>query len=338
LKNVISQKVQSVPSPAAHGAILDRQVTIAGPDVKEGLIQQASLDSDRFVFSPAHDQPRTSKFVVGLALSLGTCSLMVSPFSGVAVATKNDSFSSSPVLPITAAVSKEDVYMQQLRQDVSSLRTQNGTDAVFVAPLPQLVAQRFDNSQATNIGVVIPVHTANDNAAVNGIAIPVPAPRTYKLPALVPSAPQVAINTYNAVQTQTTNQTAPPVGVAWPAKGTFTSGYGRRWGRMHKGIDIAAPVGTPIVAAADGVVVISGWDRGGFGNRIDIQHADGTRTLYAHNSRLLVAIGQQVKQGQQISAMGSTGHSTGPHLHFEFHVPGGSAVNPVAYLPSGARS
>ncbi len=337
MKNVITQKVQSVPSPAAHGATLDRQVTIAGPDVKEDLIQQASLDSDRFVFSPDHNQPRTSKFVVGLALSLGTC-LLVSPFSGSAVATKNDHFSSSPVLPITASVSKEDVYMQQLRQDVSTLRTQSGTDAVFVAPLPQLVAQHFDSRQAANVGYVIPVHAANGNAVATGIVIPVPAPRTYKLPALapIPSVPQVAINSYNAVQT--TNQATPPAGVAWPAKGTFTSGYGRRWGRMHKGIDIAAPVGTPIVAAADGVVVVSGWDSGGFGNRVDIQHADGTRTLYGHNSRLLVAVGQQVKQGQQISAMGSTGHSTGPHLHFELHVAGGSAVNPVAYLPSGSRS
>nr|WP_228038385.1 peptidoglycan DD-metalloendopeptidase family protein [Nodosilinea sp. LEGE 06152] len=123
-------------------------------------------------------------------------------------------------------------------------------------------------------------------------------------------------------------------GFVWPTQGTFTSGYGWRWGRMHRGIDIAGPVGTPIVAAASGVVVRSGWNSGGYGNLVDIRHADGSMTRYAHNSRLLVREGQQVSQGQQISEMGSTGYSTGPHLHFEIHPPNSGAVNPMAYLPS----
>lgn len=122
-------------------------------------------------------------------------------------------------------------------------------------------------------------------------------------------------------------------GFIWPAKGALTSGYGWRWGRMHKGIDIAAPIGTPIVAAAPGVVVKAGWNSGGYGNLVDIQHADGTLTRYAHNKRILVQAGQQVQQGQQISEMGSTGFSTGPHLHFEVHPLGKKAVNPIAYLP-----
>jgi murein DD-endopeptidase MepM/ murein hydrolase activator NlpD len=118
----------------------------------------------------------------------------------------------------------------------------------------------------------------------------------------------------------------------WPTKGALTSGYGWRWGRMHKGIDIAAPIGTPIVAAAPGVVIKAGWNSGGYGRLVDIQHADGTFTRYAHNNRLLVHAGQQVEQGQQISEMGSTGHSTGPHLHFEVHPEGKGAVNPIAFL------
>ncbi|PSR17503.1 hypothetical protein C8255_12265 [filamentous cyanobacterium CCP3] len=122
-------------------------------------------------------------------------------------------------------------------------------------------------------------------------------------------------------------------GFVWPTQGTFTSGYGWRWGRMHRGIDIAGPVGTPIVAAAAGVVVRSGWNSGGYGNLVDIRHADGSMTRYAHNSRLLVREGQQVRQGEQIAAMGSTGYSTGPHLHFEIHPPNSGAVNPMAYLP-----
>ncbi|CAA9302354.1 Putative peptidase [uncultured Coleofasciculus sp.] len=119
----------------------------------------------------------------------------------------------------------------------------------------------------------------------------------------------------------------------WPAKGVLTSGYGWRWGRMHKGIDIAAPVGTPVVAAAPGVVAKAGWNSGGYGNLVEIQHPDGSLTLYAHNNRILVRRGQEVTQGQQIAEMGSTGHSTGPHTHFEVHTTGRGAVNPIAFLP-----
>jgi murein DD-endopeptidase MepM/ murein hydrolase activator NlpD len=102
---------------------------------------------------------------------------------------------------------------------------------------------------------------------------------------------------------------------------------------MHKGIDIAAPVGTPVVAAAPGVVAKAGWNSGGYGNLVEIQHPDGSLTLYAHNNRILVRRGQEVTQGQQIAEMGSTGHSTGPHTHFEVHTTGRGAVNPIAFLP-----
>ena len=129
------------------------------------------------------------------------------------------------------------------------------------------------------------------------------------------------------------NGVAPLNGYIWPARGALTSKYGFRWGRMHRGIDIAAPVGTPIFAAAPGVVIKSGWNKGGYGNLVDIQHADGSLTRYAHNYRLLVRPGQFVDQGQQISLMGSTGRSTGPHLHFEVHPGGKGAVNPIALLP-----
>ena len=122
-------------------------------------------------------------------------------------------------------------------------------------------------------------------------------------------------------------------GYIWPAKGVLTSGYGQRWGRMHKGIDIAASVGTPVFAAGPGVIVSAGWNSGGYGNLVEIQHPDGSLTLYAHNNRILVRRGQEVAQGQQISEMGSTGRSTGPHLHFEVHPNGSGAVNPIAYLP-----
>ena len=126
-------------------------------------------------------------------------------------------------------------------------------------------------------------------------------------------------------------------GFIWPADGVFTSGYGWRWGRIHAGIDIAAPVGTPILAAASGVVEYSQWNDGGYGNMIDIRHADGTITRYAHMNELYVKEGQTVGQGQLIGAMGSTGFSTGPHLHFEIRPNGGSAIDPMAFLASAKR-
>jgi murein DD-endopeptidase MepM/ murein hydrolase activator NlpD len=118
----------------------------------------------------------------------------------------------------------------------------------------------------------------------------------------------------------------------WPAQGTFTSGYGPRWGRMHRGIDIAAPVGTPVVASAPGVVVTAGWNDGGYGNLVEIRHPDGSLTLYAHNSRIVVRKGEVVNQGELIAAMGSTGRSTGPHTHFEIHPGGRGAVDPMFFL------
>jgi murein DD-endopeptidase MepM/ murein hydrolase activator NlpD len=122
----------------------------------------------------------------------------------------------------------------------------------------------------------------------------------------------------------------------WPAQGTFTSGYGWRWGRMHKGIDIANNVGTPILAAARGRVSFAGWHEGGYGYFVEITHEDGSRTRYGHNSNLLVREGQLVDQGQLISQMGSTGRSTGPHLHFEVLPAGEGAMNPLQFLPPKA--
>jgi LysM repeat protein len=122
----------------------------------------------------------------------------------------------------------------------------------------------------------------------------------------------------------------------WPARGVFTSGYGWRWGRMHKGIDVANNVGTQIVAARQGTVTFSGWDDGGYGYLVKIAHEDGSVSVYGHNSSLLVREGDAVQQGQPISLMGSTGRSTGPHLHFEIRPPGQGAVNPLQFLPPRA--
>jgi murein DD-endopeptidase MepM/ murein hydrolase activator NlpD len=120
-------------------------------------------------------------------------------------------------------------------------------------------------------------------------------------------------------------------GLIWPLRGTITSGFGMRWGRLHAGIDIADPRGTPIHAAKSGKVVFSGW-MGGYGNAIIIDHGGGLATLYGHQSRRAVSVGTMVKQGQTIGYVGSTGHSTGNHLHFETRI-GGKAQNPRRFLP-----
>lgn len=125
-------------------------------------------------------------------------------------------------------------------------------------------------------------------------------------------------------------------GWLWPTQGVFSSGYGWRWGRMHKGIDIANNVGTPILAAKAGRILAAGWNDGGYGYVVDILHEDGSMSRYGHNSRVLVQVGDMVPQGAVISLMGSTGNSTGPHLHFEIHPAGQGATNPLQFLPTRA--
>ncbi|WP_245778060.1 M23 family metallopeptidase [Lentzea xinjiangensis] len=116
-----------------------------------------------------------------------------------------------------------------------------------------------------------------------------------------------------------------------PAEGSFTSGFGARWGTSHNGVDIANAIGTPIVAVMDGTVVEAG-PASGFGLWVRVQHADGTITVYGHMNTIDVPQGAAVKAGQQIATIGNRGQSTGPHLHFEVWADGGQKVNPVGWL------
>ena len=119
-------------------------------------------------------------------------------------------------------------------------------------------------------------------------------------------------------------------GIIWPIKGRINSYYGYREGEFHTGLDINAYQGDPYVAAAVGIIVSAGWD-GNYGNSILIDHGNGIMTRYAHSSKLLVAAGQKVSKGQTIGLVGSTGRSTGPHLHFEVII-NGDFVNPLNYF------
>jgi murein DD-endopeptidase MepM/ murein hydrolase activator NlpD len=119
-------------------------------------------------------------------------------------------------------------------------------------------------------------------------------------------------------------------GFIWPVSGPVTSPFGMRWGRMHTGIDIGVPYGTPIRAAASGQVIYAGW-MDGYGNLVFIDHGRGISTGYAHQSSIAVSNGQAITQGQVIGYVGCTGHCFGPHLHFEVRV-NGTPVDPLAYL------
>jgi murein DD-endopeptidase MepM/ murein hydrolase activator NlpD len=137
-----------------------------------------------------------------------------------------------------------------------------------------------------------------------------------------------------AAQEQDSSSAAPAVSgsgqLSWPVSGPVTSGFGVRWGRMHEGIDIAVGQGTPVHAAAAGTVIYAGW-MDGYGNLVVVDHGNGLSTAYGHNSTLASSVGEAVTAGQVIAYSGSTGHSTGPHVHFEVRV-NGSPVDPLGYL------
>ncbi|MDD7966644.1 M23 family metallopeptidase [Actinomycetospora lemnae] len=116
-----------------------------------------------------------------------------------------------------------------------------------------------------------------------------------------------------------------------PAEGRFTSGFGARWGSSHRGIDIAGPIGTPIVSVADGTVVESG-PASGFGMWVKVELDDGTINVYGHVNRSYVEEGQRVRAGEEIAEIGNRGRSTGPHLHFEVWEDGSRKINPLPWL------
>jgi Peptidase family M23 len=288
LKTEISQKALLEPSTAAFSATSKNRSFFSLFQVIQpvGRFQGQSI----------------SKFVARFSLTIGICSLSVSPLCEGVSATRVPTQDSNHVT------------LNSVDSDYQ------GTDAGLIGQ--QVVAQRISINQTS-----APRYTsASTTSAVNpaGIQLIVPAPRTNVIPTPVQS--RVATGSSYGSEQIAAN-------FVWPTKGTLSSNYGRRWGRMHAGIDIAGPIGTPVVSAADGVIVSSSYQGGGYGNVIDVQHSDGSMTRYGHNSRLIASVGQTVKQGQHIADMGNTGRSTGPHLHFEIHPNGGNTVNPLAYLP-----
>lgn len=160
---------------------------------------------------------------------------------------------------------------------------------------------------------------ARDQAARSRVANPParPSPRRAEAPPAPVASPSSGDQTSDD-------------GCIWPTRGTVTSEYGSRWGRLHAGIDISAPIGTPIYAAKAGTVLVAGT-QSGYGTTVVLGHGDMT-TLYGHQSRLAVSAGASVGQGDVIGYVGNTGRSTGPHVHFETRY-GGTPRNPRTCLP-----
>ncbi len=231
-----------------------------------------------------------------------------------------------------AAQGGVDPYVANLLEEVQEIQSQ--PVQVAEAQITEVEGRASQNSRATDRVAIAP--TANNVADPTLLAAAPLSPDAYTPAQRSPAGQVVSPDMPLLPEADEFLPETPDYfnGYIWPTRGTLTSGYGWRWGRMHRGVDVAGPVGTPVVAAGSGVVESAGWNSGGYGNMVEIRHPDGSLTLYAHNNRLSVSTGQAVKQGQKIAEMGSTGYSTGPHLHFEVHLNGKGAVNPVAYLPN----
>jgi murein DD-endopeptidase MepM/ murein hydrolase activator NlpD len=186
----------------------------------------------------------------------------------------------------------------------------------------QLVERRGRYQQARGEKATLLAHTREDRHSLEGDLRALEAEQAKVLAALQASA------TSGSAAAGPVRQGSGQL--SWPLNASISSGFGYRWGRLHAGIDMPVPEGTPIHAADGGRVAIAGW-MGGYGNYTCIQHTGSLSTCYGHQSRIAVSVGQSVSQGQVIGYSGNTGHSTGPHLHFEVRV-GGNPVDPMGYL------
>jgi murein DD-endopeptidase MepM/ murein hydrolase activator NlpD len=316
LKPEVTQRVKLVNTPKDSSKKLVSRSSAAITEQASGFVKIAALFANR--------RRRASLMMLGLAVLVGIASFPTSAVDTVAVAAES-------VTKLTKSGSATDRSVAQLQSDVSAMQAKYGRkSSVLVA---QSVPVRYAN----------PANPSSPQASSgSAVTIDVASPKTKAFKPVATG--QAAFNQGGYESESKEYEDRSPatlpgttaIGFSWPAAGKLTSRFGRRWGRMHKGIDIAGPVGTPINAAADGTVISAGWNSGGYGNLVELKHSDGTTTRYGHNSRISVSVGQTVRQGQQLAEMGSTGHSTGSHLHFEIRPTGGSAVNPIAHLPANS--
>lgn len=223
--------------------------------------------------------------------------------------------------------------IRRLKTEMRLARAQTRTTKARVAKATSVLADKTAQQVAARNALVAQQDAlAAARASKQGLLANVQEDRHHAqedLAAMQAASAALAARIQSAQGSGSTGSGVSASGFIWPVNGVVTSGFGWRWGRMHEGIDIAAPYGTPIRAAAGGTVIFAGW-MGGYGNLVIIDHGNGLATAYAHQSSIYVG-GGSVAQGQAIGAVGSTGSSTGNHLHFEVRV-NGAAVDPMGYL------
>jgi len=231
---------------------------------------------------------------------------------------------------LRARVAKERARAAELRKEraAETAAIERHTDQRRAA-LQSLVARRdsLANLRSDRQRSLASVQVERRQWEEQADALEAESARVASVIAAASSVPQPGSDEHAATPTSAAPSSS---GFVWPVGGTVVSPYGQRWGRLHAGIDIAAPAGTPIVASGAGQVVYAG-SMSGYGLLVVIQHAGGIATAYAHNSSISVSVGQSVGQGQPIAAVGCTGHCFGNHVHFEVRV-GGSPVDPMGYL------
>jgi murein DD-endopeptidase MepM/ murein hydrolase activator NlpD len=205
----------------------------------------------------------------------------------------------------------------------------NGEKGVYHRIEPGQTLWRISRAYGMDAAALARVNRLDDTFEINaGAYLFIPgSARTIRVPSAAEPGEIIRPD-----QQETREDAPADVRFLWPLRGTVTSRFGMRKSRMHEGIDIAAPPGTDIKAAADGVVVSSGWGPGDYGKAVNITHRDGFTTLYGHNSYNLVSEGAAVTAGQVIARVGRTGNASGNHVHFEIRK-NGTPVNPLFFLP-----
>ncbi|CRK49555.1 Peptidase M23 family protein [Rhodococcus sp. RD6.2] len=198
------------------------------------------------------------------------------------------------------------------------------TGAIFVG------GAQFATATASAATIDVAALPADVTAGLKSVGVEVPA--TVEVPDFAADAIPGFATAKQWLENQPTGSTNPlPARTVQPVNGTLTSDYGSRWGAHHGGIDIAAPIGTPVLAAEDGTVISAG-EASGFGLWVRVMHEDRSITVYGHINDYRVSVGQKVSAGEQIATVGNRGQSTGPHLHFEVWDPQGNKTDPSAWL------
>lgn len=189
---------------------------------------------------------------------------------------------------------------------------------------------QLGGATASAATIDVPGLPAEVTAGLKSVGVEVPA--TVEVPDLAADSIPGFATAQQWVEDQNFGSAVPlRTRTVQPVSGTLTSDFGSRWGAHHGGIDIAAPIGTPVLAAEEGTVISAG-PASGFGLWVRVMHPDRTITVYGHVNDYQVTVGQQVSAGQQIATVGNRGQSTGPHLHFEVWDPQGNKTDPSAWL------